>query len=203
MSQTRLPKVKNPLADLEKLSILPEIIPQEMNIVVEEKIEEPVDSKAVFGKDLTTKDEMVNTVQLEAPSVDGRGQGKRGKDKQKRKKKVMSDSQLAALARGREKSRLKRAKKEKPAVMASPTPNTKLDYKTFSAYMDQYENTKKTTHSTSRQPHPNKIINERLRPLPPMSKPREQPKKLMRWTGTNASYQTHKKIPGNSRWNYM
>mgnify|MGYP003631571854 FL=1 len=216
MSQIRLPEGKDPVGDLCNLTIVPEIVPEHVEMVVNQVIEKAVDSNAVFGKNLTKKDEIINNVPLpvEAPT----GQGKRGKDKVKRKKKVMSQAQLDALALGREKSRAKRsAKKEKKKqVMDKPAPNPQMDYQTFSNYMNMYEDNKKTKHSTSKQPHPNRIINERLRPLPPKSLPRDRrvmrqesvvpkaeppPKRVMKWQGTAASYQSNKRY-GGGRWNF-
>ena len=211
MSQIRLPEGKDPVGDLCNLTIVPEIVPEtEMEMVVNEVVEKAVDSATVFGKNLTKKDEIISNVPLpvEVPT----GQGKRGKDKVKRKKKVMSQAQLDALALGREKSRAKRSakKKQKKQVMEAPAPNPQMDYQTFSSYMNMYEENKKTKHSTSRQPHPNKIINERLRPLPPKSLPRQiprqrpptpPPKKVMKWQGTASSYQINKGY-GGGRWNF-
>lgn len=201
MSQIRLPKNADPVGDLCKLNIVPEIIPEVENIV-HEVVERAVEPKDVFGKDLTKKDEIVSNVPL--PIEVQTGQGKRGKDKVKRKKKVMSQAQLDALALGRERSRAKRSAKKdgrRTKIIEKPVPHTKLDYETFSSYMDMYEDKKKTKHSTSRQPHPNKIINERLRPLPPTSLPKTLPKKIMKWKGTATSYQTNTKY-GGGRWNF-
>ena len=84
--------------------------------------------------------------------------------------------------------------------MPAPKANTKLDYDTFSNYMDMYEEKRsKKKHSNTTQPHPNKVINSRLRPIPPTSKPRPIPK-IANWTGNASSYAQHK--TGGGRWNY-
>tara|TARA_R110000803_G_scaffold73109_4_gene136873 strand:- start:2411 stop:3103 length:693 start_codon:yes stop_codon:yes gene_type:complete len=228
MSQNRLPEISDPLKHITDLSIRPDIKPEEnvqmeietiVNVVPEQK----VDSKSVFGKEFPkkteedgiTKDEMVNDgPELPAsPKAVKRGQGKRGKDKKKRAKKVMTESQLAALAAGRKRSLEKRQAKAKAKsnpipiptpTIAKPRPAEKLDYSTFSNYMDMYEETKKKkNYSKNSEPHPNKIINERHRPAPPRSQPRiaPKPKKALKWTGNITAYQTHKKSV-NSRWNY-
>ena len=220
MSQNRLPEIKDPLAQIANLAINPQIIPEEhvkMEIknVVEEIPEEPVNSEMVFGKPGVSKDKMVNEslpVPEEGNAVK-KGQGKRGKDKKKRKKKVMSEAQLASLAKGRAASLAKRqakaqAKSEPKSapipIIAPPVKAQALDYSTFSNYMDMYEEKKKKKYSTSTQPHPNKVINERHRPTPPRSAPRIQPKQapsMMNWNGNISAYQSHKKT-GKSRWNY-
>ncbi len=222
MSQNRLPEIKDPLAQIANLAINPQIIPEqnvkmEIKNVVEEIPIEPVTSKSVFGKEFkkdeapgVKEDVMVNE-SVELP-MEPTGQGKRGKDKKKRKKKVMSEKQLAALAEGRKRSLEKRqakakAKKEtksKPIPeMPKPKPAEKLDYNTFSTYMNMYEDSKKKKYSTSTEPHPNKVINERHRPTPPRSKPRPIPKapQVMNWNGNISAYQTHKKGK-STRWNY-
>ena len=123
MSQMRLPKIKDPLGDLNlpDLSIIPEIILEEEEISEED---EPISSKDVFGNKfgekikqknvkITKKDEIRNDMPEEIKKV-----GKRGKDKAKRKKKVMSEAQLAALAIGRAKSLAKRKSKSKAKTVA-------------------------------------------------------------------------------------
>jgi hypothetical protein len=222
MSQNRLPEIKDPLAQIANLAINPMIKPEDPNIkmeiknVVEEIHEEPVNSEMVFGKKPpgVSKDEMVNE-SLPVPEESNaikKGQGKRGKDKKKRKKKVMSEAQLASLAKGRAASLAKRQAKAQSRttpvsapipIIAPPQKAQALDYSTFSNYMDMYEEKKKKKYSTSTQPHPNKVINERHRPTPPRSKPRPQPKQpsLMNWNGNISAYQSHKKT-GKSRWNY-
>ncbi len=134
---------------------------------------------------------------------------KRGKDKKKRKKKVLTQSQLDGLAKGRAKSIETRRKKREEkldkkanrrvATMAAPVPNTKLDYDTFSSYMDMYEEKRKKKHSNTKEPHPNKVINTRMRPMPPPSKPRPQ-QRIANWTGAASTYAQHK--TGGGRWNY-
>lgn len=42
------------------------------------------------------------------------------------------------------------------------------DFDKFCSFMDRYDERKKKTHSTSRQPHPNKKMPERERPRPPV-----------------------------------
>ena len=88
--------------------------------------------------------------------------------------------------------------------MPAPVKNEKLDYDTFSNYMDQYEEKRKKKHSTTREPHPNKIINARHRPIAPQSKPRPIPRqpKVAKWTGNIGSFAQHQKAGGNGRWNY-
>lgn len=223
MSQNRLPEIKDPLAEIANLAINPAIKEENINLeiknVVAEIPEEPVTSAMVFGKKPppgVKEDVMVNEsipVPEEGNAVK-KGQGKRGKDKKKRKKKVMSEAQLASLAKGRAASLAKRqakaqAKKE-PTPQSAPIPiipppvkAQALDYSTFSNYMDMYEEKKKKKYSTSTQPHPNKVINERHRPTPPRSKPRPQPKQpaLMNWNGNISAYSSYKKA-GKSRWNY-
>jgi hypothetical protein len=225
MSQMRLPKIKDPLGDLNlpDLSILPEIVREEEQEEVEE--EEIVTHKDVFGEkknkkiNPVKKDKIINDMPEPITKV-----GKRGKDKAKRKKKVMSQAQLDALARGRAKSLAKRKeksaakkqpvkqvikemkpKKSKPVnipVMPKPTPHTKLDYDTFSSYMTQYDEARKKKQNTSSQPHPNKIINERHRPTPPQSLPNPLPKqKPVTWKGTSSVFAQYKKGNGG-RWNY-
>jgi len=216
MSQNRLPEVKDPLADL---AIKPmEEIEEEVEIIQQEIQEPPVGANDVFGKDFKKKniklekkeikedeikDNLPNSLQTELKEVPQR---RRGKDKVKRKKKVMSQSQLDALARGRAKSLATRQAKaagkkkaEKPK-MAAPQKNTKLSYDDFSNYMDMYEEKRKKKHSTSKEPHPNKIINPRHRPLAPPSQPRQPPKRVAKWTGNIGSFAQHK--TGGGRWNY-
>jgi len=221
MSQTRLPTISDPLAQIANLAINPTIkeepnVKLEIKNVIEVKPPEPVTSKTVFGKELkkgVKADEIVIDEAIELP-LETAGQGKRGKDKKKRKKKVMSEAQLAALAKGRAKSLEKRQAKAKskknptvtqPPEMPKPTPAEKLDYSTFSNYMNMYEDSKRKKHSTSTQPHPNKVINERHRPTPPRSKPQPipQPKapEMMRWNGNVSAYASHKRSK-QSRWNY-
>jgi hypothetical protein len=231
MSQNKLPTVKDPLADIHNLTIVPEIIPERTDECdyLSDDVEEEITAKQIFGK----KNEMKNVKIKQEPKPDKikdnlpqslqteeekelkepKKRGKRGKDKKKRAKKVMSESQLIALKKGREKSLKKRqakAKVKKPTApidipkMHSPKKAEKLDYDTFSNYMDMYEETRsKKRHSNSKQPHPNKIIAERNRPMPPRSKPNVLPKakKAFNWIGKNTSYAQHK-VSTKSRWNY-
>lgn len=225
MSQNRLPQVKDPLADIADLSIKPMAELEETNRQLdddEELLEPKSNVKAgdVFKKYKKeeqnikletieeTPDVLENNTDLDLPEDKTRGQ--RGKDKKKRKKKVLTQSQLDGLAKGRAKSiatrkRNKELKKGKqtirqPSPMPAPKPNTKLDYDTFSNYMDMYEEKRsKKKHSNTKEPHPNKIINTRMRPMPPQSKPRPIPK-IAKWTGNASSYATHK--TGGGRWNY-
>ena len=135
MSQNRLPEIKDPLAEIANLAINPAIKEENINLeiknVVETIPEEPVTSAMVFGKKKppgVKEDEIVNEsipVPEEGNAVK-KGQGKRGKDKKKRKKKVMSEAQLASLAKGRQASLAKRqanaqAKKD-PKPQSSPIP---------------------------------------------------------------------------------
>tara|TARA_R110000744_G_scaffold101612_1_gene195856 strand:+ start:867 stop:1541 length:675 start_codon:yes stop_codon:yes gene_type:complete len=222
MSKNRLPEIKDPLKEIANLAINPAIketpnISMEVKNIVEKVPEIAVTGDMVFGKRENppgvVEDVMVNE-SLDLP-LETKGQGKRGRDKKKRKKKVMTESQLAALAEGRKRSLEKRqakavsrkALKNSPKTpvpeMPKPTPHQKLDYSTFSNYMDMYEDSKKKKYSTSTQPHPNKVINERHRPTPPRSLPKPIPKapQVMKWNGNISAYQTHKKSK-NSRWNY-
>tara|TARA_R100001369_G_scaffold90844_3_gene130574 strand:- start:361 stop:1053 length:693 start_codon:yes stop_codon:yes gene_type:complete len=228
MSKTRLPTISDPLKHIKDLTIHQNIKPPE-NITMEVEqitpvvVEEPVNSKAVFGRTIEkpgiVKDEISSTVP-DIMAEEPRGQGKRGKDKAKRKKKVMSEKQLSALAKGRANSLAKRqAKKaqklapikEVVPAMPKPAPAEKLDYSTFSNYMDMYEEKKKKKHYSSTQPHPNKIINEIHRPTPPRSKPQVIPRTkpvpiprapaLMNWNGNINNFRTNKQV-GKSRWNY-
>lgn len=222
MSQNRLPDVKDPLADIADLAIKPMDELEETNRQLDEDEEllepkEKVGAGDVFKKYartknniiLETKDELENNTDLSLPEDSLRG--KRGKDKKKRKKKVLTQSQLDGLAKGRAKSietrrKKKEAKKGKQtnrqvATMAAPIPNTKLDYDTFSSYMDMYEEKRKKKHSNTKEPHPNKVINTRMRPMPPPSKPRPVPqKRIANWTGHASTYAQHK--TGGGRWNY-
>lgn len=220
MSQNRLPDVKDPLADIADLAIKPMDELEETNRQLDEDEEllepkEKVGAGDVFKKYartknniiLETKDELENNTDLSLPEDSLRG--KRGKDKKKRKKKVLTQSQLDGLAKGRAKSietrrKKKEAKKGKQttvAPMAAPVPNTKLDYDTFSSYMDMYEEKRKKKHSATKEPHPNKVINTRMRPMPPPSKPRPVPqKRIANWTGHASTYAQHK--TGGGRWNY-
>ena len=226
MSQNRLPDLKDPLADIADLSIKPMAELEETNRQLDED-EEMLEPKArveagdVFKKyktekkniklqtvEETVEDTLDNNTELDLPEDSLRG--KRGKDKKKRKKKILTQSQLDGLAKGRAKSiatrkRNKELKKGKQtnrqvAPMPAPKANTKLDYDTFSNYMDMYEEKRsKKKHSKSTEPHPNKVINSRMRPMPPTSKPRPIPK-IANWTGNASSYAQHK--TGGGRWNY-
>tara|TARA_R110000765_G_scaffold326549_1_gene417834 strand:+ start:288 stop:950 length:663 start_codon:yes stop_codon:yes gene_type:complete len=218
MSQMRLPKVTNPLADIQNLAIIKDIKPtenikMEMETIVNVVPEEPVSSKDVFGVKKDKPEYAEEPVKVEEVT----GQGKRGKDKKKRKKKVMSEKQLAALAAGRIKSLEKRRAKSKKAAAPTPEPvpeiekpvkAEKLDYNTFSNYMNMYEETKKKkNYSKNSEPHPNKVINERHRPQPPQSAPRIIPKpkpapSMMRWNGNISAFTSHKKTSKSNRWNY-
>lgn len=212
MSQNRLPTIKDPLADL---AIKPmEEIEEQVEVIQQEIQEPPVGATDVFGKEFKKKniklekkeivkdeikDNLPNSLQTIEEEVP---QKRRGKDKVKRKKKVMSQSQLDALARGRAKSLATRqakaagkTKKAEPIKMPAPEKNTKLDYDTFSNYMDMYEEKRKKKHSTSKNPHPNRVINQRHRPVAPPSKPR-----VAKWTGNIGSFAQHK--TGGGRWNY-
>lgn len=224
MSQNRLPKIIDPLKSITDLSIKPveDMAEQISNRPLDEdedilEPQEEVDSSDVFSKYkkkerivLETKDVMENNTDLDIAEDKKRGQ--RGKDKAKRKKKILTASQLAGLAKGRLKSMETRArnkkiraeKKKTPQVMPSPVKNEKLDYDTFSNYMDTYEEKRKKKHSTTREPHPNKIINQRHRPIAPTSLPRPIPRqpKVAKWTGNIGSFAQHKKSNGNGRWNY-
>ena len=224
MSQNRLPTIKNPLADIQDLSIKPVEVMQETNRTIDEdenilEPQEEVDSSDVFSKykkkeniKLETKDVMENNTDLDIvedlPRVGGRG-----KDKVKRKKRTLTPAQLEGLKRGRIKSMETRKKNKKIREgkrlapvneMPAPVKNEKLDYDTFSNYMDQYEEKRKKKHSTTREPHPNKIINARHRPIAPQSKPRPIPRqpKVAKWTGNIGSFAQHQKAGGNGRWNY-
>jgi len=222
MSKNRLPQIKDPLKDITDLTIKPvENMQEDTNrrIDEDEEILEPqenVDKSDVFSKfkkenvKLETKDIMENNTDLDIPEDKKRGQ--RGKDKAKRKKKILTASQLAGLARGREKSKATRAKNKilranskvkynQVKEMPAPVKNEKLDYDTFSNYMDQYEEKRKKKHSTTRQPHPNKIINPRHRPVAPTSLPRPIPKRVAKWTGNIGSFAQHTKSK-KGRWNY-
>jgi len=120
---------------------------------------------------------------------------KRGKDKQPRKKRQPTKSQLLALEKGRAKSlEIRRNKKVQKTVMPPPEPAAKLDYSTFSNYMDMYEESRKKKHSTSKEPHPNKVIEEIHRPIPPKSKPNPVAR-MMNWTGGQSKFR-------ETRWNY-
>ena len=226
MSKNRLPKISDPLKHIKDLSIKPEIKPVEnIEMKVENIVnvveETPVTGEQVFGKSFKKEpgikeDVIVNeSVDIPQPLT---LVGKRGPDKKKRKKKIMSEKQLAALALGRERSLVSRrknavARKEKKAakpipVIAPPALNQALDYSTFSNYMDLYEEKKKKKYSTSTQPHPNKVINERLRPTPPRSAPRivarapvAKAKTVLNWTGNISAFSQHKTAK-SSRWNY-
>jgi len=221
MSQNRLPDVKDPLADIADLAIKPMEELEETNRQLDEDEEllepkEQVTPGDVFKKYsrtknniiLETKDELENNTDLSLPEDSLRG--KRGKDKKKRKKKVLTQSQLDGLAKGRAKSiETRRKKKEAKAkgkqanrtMMPATVPNTKLDYETFSSYMDMYEEKRKKKHSNTKEPHPNKVINTRMRPMPPTSKPRQIPQqRVAKWSGSALSYAQHK--TGGGRWNY-
>jgi hypothetical protein len=222
MSQFRNPKESNPLKHIQDLTILPDIKPNiemevqpKVDILIEEK---PISAEDVYGAGIKKDIAESNAPEIPVPRQSGIGTGRRGKDKTKRKKKVMSESQLEALAKGRAKSRETRAatkiaratimneakaKFEASKVIAKPAPVEKLDYDTFSKYMDQYSEKKKKKHwVNSVEPHPNKIINPRLRPTPPQSKPKPLPPQLQKWNGNITQYQIHKKLKGNNRWNY-
>tara|TARA_R110000765_G_scaffold1462_2_gene3704 strand:+ start:2063 stop:2743 length:681 start_codon:yes stop_codon:yes gene_type:complete len=224
MSKNRLPKIRDPLADITNLSINPNIIPDkeiDLPTIVNVEPEEPVSSKSVFGKlpkkekDGISLDIIVNEgPELPVEPIQKKTVGERGRDKKLRKKRIVTAGQLEALARGRANSLAKRkANKERKEklktekkiipVIAKPTPAQQLDYSTFSNYMDMYEEKKQKKRSTTTQPHPNKVINERHRPTPPQSAPRvvARPKKALNWTGNITAYQTHKKSH-SSRWNY-
>lgn len=227
MSQNRLPDVKDPLADITDLSIKPmeELEGTNRQMDEDEELLEPkedVTAKDVFKKyqrkpqniKLETieekPDKLENNTGLDLPEDKMRGQ--RGKDKKKRKKKVLTQSQLDGLAKGRAKSiatrkRNKEAKLERrtKAVshldntpkMEAPRKNTKLDYDTFSNYMDMYEEKRsKKKHSNTKEPHPNKAIPTRMRPIPPTS----QPRRIANWTGSVNTFAQHK--TGGGRWNY-
>ena len=231
MSQNRLPKYKDPLADIADLSIKPmaELEETNRNIDEDEEMLEPkedVSAKDVFKKYQKEKtppknvkmevveDTLENNTDLDIPEDKMRGQ--RGKDKKKRKKKVLTQSQLDGLAKGRLKSmetrkRNKEARASKKKTnshldntpqMEAPKKNTKLDYDTFSNYMDMYEEKRKKKHSNTKEPHPNKAIPNRMRPIPPTSQPRRIPraKKVANWTGHASTFATHK--TGGGRWNY-
>jgi|TARA_R110000744_G_scaffold193550_3_gene312438 hypothetical protein len=221
MSQNRLPKIQDPLKSITDLSIKPvETMAQETNRPIDddEDILEPqeeVDSSDVFSKykkkervTLETKDIMENNTDLDIEPPSGRG--KRGKDKAKRKKKTLSASQLAGLKAGRLKSletrrKNKKAKEQKiqEPKMPPPIKNEKLDYDTFSNYMDLYEEKRKTKQASkvqAKQPHPNKLINPRHRPIAPQSLPRKP--RVAKWTGNISTFASHTKTKGNGRWNY-
>ena len=225
MSQNRLPERKDPLADIANLSIKPMEELEVSNRAIDED-EELLDPKEdvrpgdVFKKykkepkniKLETieesPDKLENNTELDIPEDKMRGQ--RGKDKKKRKKKVLTQSQLDGLAKGRLKSmetrrKNKEARKQAKKAnghlgttprMEAPKKNTKLDYDTFSNYMDMYEEKRKKKHSNTKEPHPNKAIPTRMRPIPPTSKPR----RIANWTGNASTFATHK--TGGGRWNY-
>jgi hypothetical protein len=224
MSQNRLPQVKDPLADITDLSIKPMAEIEETNRQMDEDEEilppkEEVRPKDVFKKYQKqnikletieeTPDKLENNTDLDIPEDKLRGQ--RGKDKKKRKKKILTKSQLEGLAKGRAKSietrkRNKEARKKKAVShldntpkMEAPKSNTKLDYDTFSNYMDLYAEKRKKKHSNTKEPHPNKAIPSRMRPTPPTSKPRPIPR-VAKWTGNASTFATHK--TGGGRWNY-
>ena len=151
-------------------------------------------------------DVLENNTDLDLPEDKMRGQ--RGKDKQKRKKKILTKSQLDGLAKGRLKSMETRKRNKEnrkkasshldiPPQMEAPKKNTKLDYDTFSNYMDMYEEKRKKKHSNTKEPHPNKAIPSRMRPTPPISQPR-----IAKWTGNASTFAQHQKPGGNGRWNY-
>lgn len=230
MSQNRLPEVKDPLADIADLAIKPmEELEEEgtnRQIDDDEELLEPKEKVGpgdVFKKyadkekkqniKLETKDKIQDNIEADLSLPEDSMRGKRGKDKKKRKKKVLTQSQLDGLAKGRAKSiETRRRKKEErqkgkkanrqPEPMPAPVPNTKLDYETFSSYMDMYEEKRKKKHSNTKEPHPNKVINSRMRPMPPQSKPRPIPqqKRVANWTGSISSFAQHKS--GGGRWNY-
>ena len=221
MSQNRLPEVKDPLADL---AIKPmEEIEEEHQEVEPIEEEPPVEPADVFGSkkfkkknekinkkvELEVKDEMKDNLPNSLQTIEEEPKMGRGKDKVKRKRKKMTASQLEALKRGREKSlAIRKAKaaekknKKKPAPTRMPPPqaNAKLSYDDFSNYMDMYEEKRKKKHSTSKEPHPNRVINPRHRPIAPPSQPRQPPKRVAKWTGNIGSFAQHK--TGGGRWNY-
>jgi len=224
MSQFRNPKESNPLKHIQDLTILPDIKPNiimevepKVDIILEEK---PISAEDVYGAGISKDTIESNTpepvVEISIPKKRGRG-----KDKIKRKKKIMTEVHLEALVRGRATSQANRtntAIKKKAVVkkalenfatknatpkIEKPIPVEKLDYNTFSKYMNQYEDSRKKKHWVrSTEPHPNKVINPRLRPTPPQSKPQVLPKQIQSWNGNIIQYQTHAKKKGNGRWNY-
>ena len=118
--------------------------------------------------------------------------GKRGNDKKPRKKRVMTDKQKENLKKAREKSlAVRRAKKAakvaklkpikeevkvQPLAMPPPTPpipiqnQAPMSYEYFANMMDKYENRKKKKHTTTAEPHPNKVIPHQEKPRPPIQK---------------------------------
>ena len=118
--------------------------------------------------------------------------GKRGGDKKPRKKRVMTEKQKENLKKAREKSlAVRRAKKAakaaklkpikeegkiEPVQMAKPTApipiinQAPMSYEYFADMMDKYENRKKKKHTSSAEPHPNKIIPHQEKPRPPIQK---------------------------------
>lgn len=230
MSSHKLIKTSDPLASIKNLIIVPEIIPNQDEIIVNNVPEIPeATTEDIFGKDMNQKvgikkDKMVIDMVIDNELPQKSKIGKRGKDKKKRAKKVMTESQLAALAKGRAKSLATRSARKlakqkaiesvtNPVpVLAKPTPHKQLDYDTFSNYMNMYEDSKKKKYNTSSEPHPNKVINERLRPLPPRSKPRIQQRRaptpapvrkkaVLKWNGNITNWQTTQPSK-NSRWNF-
>ena len=139
--------------------------------------------------------------------------GKRGVDKKPRKKREMTEKQRETLRLAREKSvAVRRAKKEaKLAAMPSPVepkPEPKLQnapvtapvtapmaFDHFCSLMDRYEDRKKKRHSTSKEPHPNKIIEHQHKPRPPVQKVERAPQQpsmmdaynILRQGGRNSS----------------
>jgi len=224
MSQFRNPKESNPLKHIQDLTILPDIKP---NIVMEveakvdiELEEKPISPEDIYGAGISKDTIESNTpepcVDISIPKKRGRG-----KDKIKRKKKVMTEVHLEALVRGRKTSQANRtntANQKKKVVKEAlenlatknatpkidkPKPAEKLDYETFSRYMNKYVETRKQKHWVkSSETHPNKVINPRLRPVPPISKPQILPKQIQSWNGNISQYQVHKKGRNNSRWQY-
>jgi len=204
MSQTRLPEQRNPLEDIENLTVEPDLtikpIPEDFDNEVLPNVEEKITAEDVFGlqqeniklekEDGIVEDKMTDNIPVPKKQI-----GKRGKDKQPRKKRQPTKSQLLALEKGRAKSlEIRRNKKVQKTVMPPPEPAAKLDYSTFSNYMDMYEESRKKKHSTSKEPHPNKVIEEIHRPIPPKSKPNPVAR-MMNWTGGQSKFR-------ETRWNY-
>jgi len=200
MSQTRLPEQRNPLEDIEDLTKQPDLtikpIPEDFDNEVLPDVEEKITAEDVFGlneeniklekNDGIVEDKMTDNIPTPKKQV-----GKRGKDKQPRKKRQPTKAQLLALEKGRVKS-LEIRRNKIVEKMPPPQPAAKLDYSTFSSYMDMYEDSRKKKHSTSKEPHPNKVIEEIHRPIPPKSKPNPVPR-MLNWTGGQIR---------ETRWNY-
>jgi len=205
MSQTRLPQQRNPLEDIQDLKGQPDLtikpIPEDFDNEVLPEIEEKITAEDVFGLQENVKldetvdklDGIVEDKMTDNLPVPKRKIGKRGKDKVPRKRRQPTETQLLALEQGRKKSLETRRNKKVQKKLPPPQPATKLDYSTFSSYMDMYEESRKTKHTTSKEPHPNKVIQQIHRPMPPKSKP--NPVRMLNWTGGQSKLR-------ETRWNY-